>query len=106
MDHKDPPLSNEVFSPRTYWKLYYTLRNRILLAMKYNRGPGRGMAFCRLTGEMLWQTGYSMVRSKLGKSRFLRMKMVWKAYIDGMLGRKGKTADPVEFAKKVKKYEE
>lgn len=106
IDHNDPPLANDVFSPKTYWKLYYTIRNRILLAMKYNKARGKMCAFFYLTGDVLWQVGYSLVRSKLGKSRFLRLKLVLTAYFDGLSGKKGKTVDPVDFGELVKKYEE
>jgi len=104
IDHNDPPLANDVFSPKTYWKLYYTIRNRVLLAMKYNKALGRICAFFLLTGDFLWQVAYCLLRSKLGKSRWLRLRLVWKAYADGLLGKKGKTVDPVEFAKVAEKY--
>lgn len=104
MDHNDPPLANDVFSPKTYWKLYYTLRNRILLAMKYNSVLGKVCAFFLLTGDFLWQVAYCLIRSKLGKSRWLRLRLVCKAYLDGLGGKKGKTVDPVIFAKEGEKY--
>lgn len=100
IDHNDPPVSNDVFSPKTYWKLYYTLRNRIIIAMKYNKGLRKIPVFILSTKDMLWQVVYTMVRTKLQK-RGLRLKIVLKAYRDGMFGRRGKTIDPSEFAKKV-----
>ncbi len=106
IDHNDPPKAGDVFSYKTYWKLYYTVRNRILLAMKYNKGLKKILAFGYLTKDFLWQVGYSLVRKNLGKSRFLRLQMVCKAYLDGLAGQKGKTVDPVKFVKNNAKYEE
>lgn len=102
MDHNDPPAAVEAFNPKVYWKLYYMLRNRILLAKKYNKGFKKVLAIGYLTKDFLWQVGYSLVRKNLGKSRFLRLNIVCKAYVDGLMGKKGKTVDPVSFSKKVK----
>lgn len=98
--HSDPPLENAVFSPRTFWKLYYTIRNRLLLAGKYNRGPGKAAAVILLAGDALGQIGYSLVRKGLGKHRILRVRLIVKGFMDGLAGKKGKTVDPAEYMKR------
>lgn len=100
IEHNDPPVANAVFSPKTYWKLYYTIRNRLLIARKYNRGLRRAAAVLLLAGDALWQIGYSLVRRGLGKYRFLRIRFVLKGFADGVRGKKGKTVDPVEYIKR------
>jgi len=97
IDHNDPPVANAVFGPETYWKLYYTIRNKLLIAGKYNRGLRRGAAVLLLAGDAAWQIGYSLVRKGLGKYRFLRIRFVLKGFADGVRGKKGKTVDPVEY---------
>lgn len=99
IDHNDPPVSNAGFSPKTYWKLYYTIRNKLLVAMKYNRGFGKVIAAGLLLGEVLWQIAYSLVRKGLGKYRFLRIRLILRAFSDGVRGRSGKTLDPVTYMK-------
>lgn len=99
IDHNDPPVVNAVFGPQTYWKLYYTLRNKILIAKKYNVGVGKWVAFLLLSGHCMWQIAYSLVRKGLGKYRFLRIQYVLKGMFDGMAGRKGKTVDPAAGGK-------
>lgn len=100
IDHNDPPVANAVFSPRTYWKLYYTIRNKLLIARKYNRGLRRAAAVLLLAGEAGWQTAYSLVRRGLGKYRLLRVQFVLMGFWDGVRGRKGKTVDPVEYMRR------
>ncbi len=95
IEHNDPPIANAVFSPKTYWKLYYTIRNKLLVAKKYNRGIRKTVAVFLLLGHSLWQLAYSLVRRGLGKSRFLRMKYVLKGTIDGLAGKMGKTVEPM-----------
>ncbi len=97
IDHNDPPTANAVFSPNTYWKLYYTLRNKLLIAKKYNKGAGKAAAAALLLGHSLWQLAYSLLRKGLGKYRFLRVRLVLRGTLDGLLGRKGKTVDPEKF---------
>lgn len=99
IDHNDPPVSNAGFSPKTYWKLYYTIRNKLLVAMKYNRGVGRIIAAGLLLGGALWQIAYSLVRKGLGKYRFLRIRLILRAFSDGVRGKSGKTLDPVTYMK-------
>jgi len=106
IDHRDPPVGNAVFGPQTYWKLYYTIRNRLLLARKYNKGLGRAAAMLLLAGDAMWQTGYSLVRKGLGKYRFLRIHYVWKGFADGVRGKKGKTVDPVEYLRQFENLKE
>jgi len=95
IDHNDPPIANAVFSSRTYWKLYYTIRNKLLIAKKYNRGFRKAAAVFLLLGHSMWQIAYSLARKGLGKERFLRMKYVLKGTADGLAGRKGKTVEPM-----------
>ncbi len=99
IDHNDPPVVNAVFGPQTYWKLYYTLRNKILIAKKYNAGIGKWIALLLLSGHCMWQIAYSLVRKGLGKYRFLRIQYVLKGMFDGMAGRKGKTVEPAAGGK-------
>lgn len=99
IEHNDPPVANAVFSPKTFWKLYYTIRNKLLVARRYNRGFGKVIGVVLLSGGVLWQIGYSLVRSALGKYRFLRIKLVLMGFWHGVRGRGGKTVDPVEFMK-------
>ena len=94
IEHNDPPVINAVFGPQTYWKLYYTLRNRILIAKKYNTGIGKVIALFLLMGQSLWQIAYSVVRKGLGKYRLLRIRYVIKGTVDGLSGKKGRTVRP------------
>ena len=101
IDHNDPPVANAIFSPRTFWKLYYTIRNKYLIAHRYNRGIKKAAALFLLTGSVAWQVVYSLIRKGLGKYRFLRLKMVMKGFWDGLRCRNGKSVDPVEFMKRI-----
>lgn len=96
IDHNDPPLENAIFSPKTFWKLYYTVRNRMIIVKKYNRGVRKAAAMTLFSGQVIWQIAYSLIRRGLGKYRFLRIKYVLKGYMDGLTGKKGKTVDPAE----------
>ncbi len=105
IEHNDPPVSNAGFSPKTYWKLYYTLRNKLLLARKYNKGFRKVIGIILLSGEVLWQLAYSVVRKGLGKYRFLRIRYILKGFTDGVSGRSGKTVDPVTYMKQFEDVE-
>lgn len=102
IDHNDPPRSGAGFGPGTYWKLYYTIRNRVLLVKKYNSGFRKAAGLFLLTGNMLWQMAYSLLRRGLGRQRYVRMRCVLKGYFDGLAGRKGKTIDPEEFQRQLR----
>ncbi len=101
IDHNDPPKGGAGFSPKTYWKLYYTIRNKLLIAGRYNKGLGKIIAVILLTGGVLWQIAYSLIRKGLGKYRFLRIRLILKAFWDGVRGKSGKTVDPVMFMKQI-----
>ncbi|MCI8528481.1 MAG: glycosyltransferase [Lachnospiraceae bacterium] len=94
IEHNDPPRTSAGFGPETYWKLYYTIRNKLLIAKKYNRGWRKIAAVWLLMGQSIWQVGYSLVRKGLGRHRFLRMRLVVKGTWDGLTGKKGKTVEP------------
>lgn len=101
IDHNDPPAGQTGFKPETYWKLYYNIRNRVLIANRYNKGGEKLQGIFYMTCELIWQVCYSLLRKGLGKYRFLRISCVAKGYFDGMRGRGGKTIDPTEFLRKV-----
>jgi GT2 family glycosyltransferase len=104
IDHNDPPAASTGFKPETYWKLYYNIRNRVIIANKYNKGAKKILGIFYLTCELFKQTGYSLLRKGLGKYRYLRISCVASGFFDGMKGRKGKTMDPEKFLEKVSQY--
>lgn len=101
IEHNDPPAGQTGFKPETYWKLYYNIRNRVLIANKYNSGGKKLLGMFYMTCELLRQIAYSILRKGLGKYRFLRISCVTRGYFDGMRGKEGKTIDPTEFLRKV-----
>jgi GT2 family glycosyltransferase len=102
IDHNDPPAATTGFRPETYWKLYYNIRNRVLIANKYNVGTDKLRGVFYMVCELVFQTAYSLARRGLGKYRFLRISCVTRGFFDGMRGKEGKTIDPTEFLRKVR----
>ncbi len=105
IDHNDPPAGQTGFKPETYWKLYYNIRNRVLIANKYNRGVEKLLGIFYMTCELLRQVAYSILRKGLGGYRLLRISCVSRGFYDGIRGMEGKTIDPTEFIKIVQEME-
>mgnify|MGYP000029916967 CR=1 FL=1 len=107
INHQDPPLVGGVFTPKTWWKDYYCWRNRIFFIKKYTNNPLRRFEALALFGFML---GKKVLRTFLVKEysgyKKLRISIIWNSWKDGLLNRRGKTIDPVDYQKKLLKMQE
>ncbi|GEQ20889.1 hypothetical protein CBU02nite_13950 [Clostridium butyricum] len=102
IDHQDIVESALKFNPKVWWKDYYMIRNRFLFIDEFKRTNAEGV--CSKTIYLLKifkQMCAIIVKNKYKNYKIIRIKLLFKAITDGMLGKTGKTIDPSEFMKKI-----
>lgn len=79
---------------QSFWKMYYGLRNRSVIAHTY---CGKGHVF------FAWLYFKAVVKSLMSRDHvFIRLKMVLKSYSDFLLGVSGKRVDPKDYLSSLK----
>jgi rhamnopyranosyl-N-acetylglucosaminyl-diphospho-decaprenol beta-1,3/1,4-galactofuranosyltransferase len=104
IDHQDPPRSNKMVTPNSWWKEYYEIRNRYLFINKYQTNVlKRTFLQSYLFYKIIKKIAAAILKGNYKGLRKLRISLLLSALKDGMTGKKGKTIDPVQFLNKVNK---
>lgn len=104
IDHNDPPTMQSVLNPKAWWKEYYEIRNRILLTKKYNNAFGKMASAILLSLNVIRRLMAASLKKDYQQFRFVRIKLLCKAYRDGMNNIEGKVIDPVEYSRFIESY--
>jgi GT2 family glycosyltransferase len=83
-------MGSEKFSKGTLWRGYYHAKNHLLILKEYP-------SFERLIGYILRQTKYLIAALIYAPDRWRRISFRLQGIWDGLLGRKGKTIDPINL---------
>lgn len=80
------------------WKMYYKYRNKLLFVKKYHTSfANRIIGEALVSYEMLKDFIKLFVRNKYVGYKRKFAKYLFKAFKDGILGKKGKIVDPINF---------
>lgn len=83
-------MGSERFSKGTLWRGYYHAKNHLLILKEYPSFP-------RLIGYILRQSKYLIAAMAYAPDRWRRVSFRLRGIWDGLLGRKGKTLDPLQL---------
>lgn len=101
INHQDQPI-NGIQKPTAWWKDYYMYRNRLLFIVTYqNNWILRQIGNILVIARVLKQMVLTIVRYHNIKLIKIRYKLLAKSVIDGLMQKKGKTIDPIDFVKLV-----
>lgn len=102
INHRDQPAANGVQQPKNWWKDYYMYRNRLLFINKYQISNTRKQIGYILVWLRIVKQSYLCLKDGNSKElKKFRYKLIWKAYKDGLDGKKGKTIDPASYNNKL-----
>lgn len=102
INHQDPPMTGKVTTPQTWWKEYYTIRNRYLFIQKYQKSfLLRAISISVMSIDVIKKIMGALVRKDYKGYRRLRANVIYKAAIDGLNGLSGKSIEPFEFVSSV-----
>lgn len=100
IDHEDLPAQNNIVDPKSWWKEYYMLRNKIFFVREFGSNPlTRIVGYLLLSIKILKSTMAALVKKQYLKYRMIRIKLLTKALMDGLRGKTGKTLDPSHYFK-------
>ncbi len=102
IQHQDPPITNNVGSPKSWWKSYYEIRNRFLFIGKFQHNLFlRTFAQAYLLFKVMKSLVATLIKPNYKGYRKIRLLLLLKACKDGIFNRKGKTIDPVEYIRNI-----
>lgn len=101
INHRDPGVTgNNSVNPKAWWKDYYEIRNNALFIREFSSNL---LQKCKYDVALFMQTikkiTKAIVKSEYKGYRLLRIKLLSKAFLDGLRGFDGKTIDPEIYAK-------
>lgn len=102
INHLDIPMSGKNRSVQTWWKDYYKYRNLCLFVNEFKTSSFNAfMAYLYIIWGMVRSTVRCCLVKETRKFWKLRLKLMRRAFFDGISGRKGKRIDPAKFIKMV-----
>lgn len=105
--HQDPPNSNSIEYPSSWWKEYYMIRNKILFINKYQ---DRKLRKLLAKGYILYSVCRRMISTlvspKYKKFRKIRIRLLYNAWYHGFKNMKGKTLDPKSYINSINEMQQ
>ncbi len=104
IEHQDPPKTGDTLKPESWWKEYYSYRNHLLLIKKYSNGPIEKMlGISSIIYKLVKAAGAAAVKPKYKGYRLFRVKLLLKAFADGIRENRGKRIDPADYRNRLEK---
>lgn len=98
IEHQDPPVVNNYMQPKGWWKEYYRIRNRFFLYQEFHKNPAkRLLAKLCMSGMTIKLIVAAIIKPKYRCHRKLRLWILAKALADGILNKRGRQVDPVNY---------
>ena len=103
INHRDPGIAGNNFSnPKAWWKDYYEIRNNVLFIKEFASNNVEKYKYeTILLGNIIKKIVKVIIKNEYKGYRSLRIRLLLKAYNDGLHEVYGKTIDPVKYAKYV-----
>lgn len=102
IDHQDPPMTTNFLQPEAWWKEYYKNRNRFFIVREFQTGLKRLSGYVMLMLPLLAQIPSAVLKPKYQGFHLLRVHMLYKALVDGLMNRRGKTIDPGTYTQMIR----
>ena len=100
INHRDTIPNKDGYDTAEIWKSYYKYRNRFLFIEKYKKNYISGLIGKTLVVKDIIRDCLFVIKRKKYKGyRLLKIKFLVFSLKDGLLAKKGKTYDPLEFNK-------
>lgn len=102
INHEDPPQNSNGLSPIHWWKIYYMFRNQYIFANNYsNTKYNKIINYSKLTIIILKSIIGAIIKPSYNGFRSMRIKLLYKAIIDGIKNNDGKTINPEVYIKNI-----
>ena len=102
IDHQDPPMTTNFLQPEAWWKEYYKNRNRFFIVREFQTGLKKLSGYVMLMLPLLAQIPSALLKPKYQGFHLLRVRMLCRALVDGLMNRRGKTIDPGTYTQMIK----
>lgn len=107
INHRDLQPDCSVVNPGAFWKEYYKYRNRLLFIREFQNSFWKRCCGQALVIKAVFRGIISTIRyRKYHGYRKLRISCMFRAIVDGLSMKNGKTIDPAEFMKQVKQIQQ
>lgn len=102
IDHQDVIVKNGVSEPKSWWKNYYSIRNRIFFVYKYAENPiQKFLGISYMLIQVFIAIAGCLIKKDYKNYRKLRLRILFSALKDGLNNKSGKTLDPNEYFQKL-----
>lgn len=102
IEHQDPPVVNNYMQPKGWWKEYYRIRNRFFLYQEFHKNHAkRYLSNLCMSGVIIKLMIAAIIKPKYHSYRKLRLWILAKALVDGIMNKRGRQVDPVSYMKRL-----